>query len=373
VTGEAEPGSPEKPARLRHMPAWLPQNPAILIVKLSAVGDVVHTLPALLAIRQAYPGARIGWAVHPGAANLLEGHPALDELITIPRRPGIRGMRAVSASLKGGGGRWDCAIDFQGLTKSGIAALLSGAPKRVGFAGANSRELNRVFINESVIPRQVNVIRMNLELLEALGIADSRAIAELHWTDADEAKVRAWAAATGAAGERFLFVDPFAGWKSKLWAEENWVQLACLAHEALGFRILIFYGPGERDHAGQLASRIEARRCPCVLAPNTTLRQYAALVRLHGAAIVAGDTGPMHIAAAAGVPTVAMFGPSSAVRNAPAFSNARYAVLQDESQPCAGTFARECPHHQAGACMATIEPPMVLEKLQNLLQELPPA
>lgn len=353
-------------------PSWLPERPRILIVKLSAVGDVVHTLPALNRLRQAYPGATIGWAVHPGAFNLLQGHPDIDELLLIPRRlGGLSGMRAMAAaigSLRGPRGRrWHCVIDFQGLTKSGLAAWLSFAPRRIGFAGEDSRELNSLFINERVCPSEQNVIRKNLELLRPLGIAPGEAIAHFPCREEDRNVIFEWADRIGVLGERFVVIDPFAGWPSKLWPGNYWVELAWLVNHALNSRVMIFYGPGEREHADRLAWDMRARGCRCVLAPETTLRQYVALLLEHAGSMVGGDTGPMHIAAALGVPTVAMFGPSSAQRNAPAFSNAHYVALHDDSQPCAGSFVRRCPYHAPGGCMSGIEPRAVLDALKQLL------
>ena len=104
-----------------------------------------------------------------------------------------------------------------------------------------------------------------------------------------------------------------------------------------------------------------------MLPPETTLRQYVALLQGYGAAMVAADTGPMHIAASQGVPVVALYGPSDPGRNSPVFDGARFRTLQDASQTCAGTFARQCRHHESGQCMATLSADMVVEALGQLL------
>jgi len=340
------------------------------MVRLSAVGDVVHTLPALNALRAAMPGAHIAWAVQRGAANLLEGHPQLDQVILLPRRPGGKGsppLRELLSSIRADGARWDVAIDFQGLAKSGVITRLSGARQRIGFSGSASREGNFLFMNRRVTPKTVNVITMNLELLAPLGVQATDARAVLHTTPQDEEKIVAWAGREGVTGEKFLVLDPFAGWVTKKWETPKWLTVARRAQGELGLRPLVFYGPGEREAAGALAGAMREHRSDPVLAPDTTLREYVALVRAHGAAIVAGDTGPMHIAAAAGVPAVAIFGPSDSRRNAPAFAGARYETLQDFTQPCAGTFARTCRHHDPGLCMHGVSAEETLEALARLV------
>lgn len=340
----------------------------ILIVKLSAVGDVVHALPALNALRLHFPDAHIGWVAHPGPCNLLEGHPQLDELIALPRKSGPGQDRgAAIRQLKST--RWDVAIDFQGLTKSGVVAWMSRAPQRIGFRGAASREINTLFMTTRVRPTSTAVIQMNLELLQPLGIHDVPARAVLHWTDQDAQRVDDWARANGLQHGEALIIDPFAGWESKLWSEQNWMEVAHEVHRRWNVRPIVFHGPGEEQHAEELARKIVAAGTPALVAPKTTLREYSALAARYGGLIVAGDTGPMHIAAAAGVPTVALFGPSDSRRNAPTFEGARFEVLQDFTQPCATTFARHCKHHAPGQCMSTLTPDIVLAAAAKLKGE----
>lgn len=344
----------------------LPASPRILIVKLSAVGDVVHTLPALNAMRRHYPHAHIGWAVQPGAANLLEGHPQIDELIVLPRRLHLNTIREVRQQLRSTGG-WDIATDFQGLTKSGAVAWLSGAKTRLGFAGAESRELNRLFMTNRVATSAVQVLQKNLQLLAPLGVsADTPTEAQLHVTDLDREKLAIWAREQQIEHQRLLVLDPFAGWETKLWPNDKWVEISNRAFRDHGLRSLIFWGPGEEENARVLAAQIASEARP-IIAPPTTLREYVALLQSNANAVVAGDTGPMHLAAAAGVPVVAIYGPSDSRRNAPAFANASYELLQDFAQPCAGTFARKCRFHAPGRCMDTITPEQVVDALAGLI------
>lgn len=344
----------------------------ILIVKLSAVGDVVHSLPALDALRRARPDAHIGWAAHGGAAKLLRGHPQIDELVVVPRRVGgPRDVLAARAALRAGG-RWDCAVDMQGLSKSGWWAWVSGARRRIGFAGPASREINALFMTERVRPpAEFTVIRMNLALVEPLGAQAAGARAILPEVAADAQAVAGWARDAACGGERFVLLDTFAGWETKLWPRERWVEVALRAGEAHGLRSLVTHGPGQQPDAEALAKAIADAGGRAVVAPPTTLGEYCALVRAHATAIVGADTGPVHLAAALGVPTVMLFGPSDSRRNAPEFAGARYDTLQDFTQPCTGTFDRRCRHHAPGECMSALTPEHVVAALGRLLVQQP--
>ena len=150
----------------------LTARPRILIVRLTAIGDVIHTVPVLCALRRSLPHAEITWVVEGHAGDLIEGHPALDRLVRVPRKwlKSPRTVWAVRRQLRRL--RCDVALDIQGLTKSAVAAWLSAAPRRIGFGGVDGRELSRLLNNRLVTPTSEHVIDRNLELLRPLGIAD---------------------------------------------------------------------------------------------------------------------------------------------------------------------------------------------------------
>ncbi|MHB8900022.1 MAG: glycosyltransferase family 9 protein, partial [Thermoguttaceae bacterium] len=146
------------------------ENPRILIVRLTAIGDVLHGLPVLCALRDRFPQAQIGWMVEGRAGTLLEGHPALDRLIAVPRfwlkSPGtIRQVRRALHEFAP-----EIAIDVQGLTRSALAAWLSGAKRRIGFGCEKGRELSRWLNTELVRSTAPHIIDANLELLRPLGV-----------------------------------------------------------------------------------------------------------------------------------------------------------------------------------------------------------
>jgi ADP-heptose:LPS heptosyltransferase len=204
------------------------------------------------------------------------------------------------------------ALDLQGLTKSAVAARLSGAARRIGFDGADGRELSRWLNNELVPPTATHVVDRCLELLAPLGISGARARFELEDTPADAQAAGALLKARQLT--RFAIVNPGAGWPSKRWPLE---RLAAVARH-LGTRhalrsLVVWAGDEERAWAEQIVAYAAGH---AVLAPATSLRELAAVAR-RAALFVSADTGPLHLAAAVGTPCVGLFGPMPAERNGP--------------------------------------------------------
>jgi ADP-heptose:LPS heptosyltransferase len=306
---------------------------------------------------------------------LLKDHPQLDDLIIVPRRwKDVRaqgGFAQVVGRLRSR--RWDAVLDLQGLAKSGFLSWLSGARLRVGLGGPDSREGNGLFMHRrSPVPvAGTNIVRINLSVLGALGLDPEGipATAVLPDRDEDREPIVHWARTTGIDGERFLVLDPFAGWETKIWPTEKWGETLRVAQKLTGLRTLVLYGPSEALQAEELAGVLRRNHgVECMLAPPTTLGQASALLRGHAHAFLGGDTGPAHMAAALGVPTVVIFGPSCNQRNSPDFAGARFRTLQDRSHPCTNTFRRKCPLHQApGHCMDRTNPDQVMEALRSVL------
>jgi lipopolysaccharide heptosyltransferase I len=295
----------------------------ILIIKLGAVGDVIHTLPMLETLRGRFPKAHIGWAVEEAAAPILEGNPALSEIIRLERKK-LRGMSGLAyfrrwiQSLRSR--RFDTVLDPHHLFKSGLAAYASGASLRVGFR--KFREGNFIFMNRWVRPaaRYRHAVEKYLSLLEPLAIPESQWAFRfpLAWGPQDEEFIdRFWAqegfGRDGAKPETVVAVNPGASWPSKRWIPERYAELADRLAKEHGVRILILWGPGERPLAERISRAMNGKS---VIAPETTLKQLMALIK-RSRLLITGDTGPLHMAAALGVPTVALFGPSDPVRNGP--------------------------------------------------------
>jgi heptosyltransferase-1 len=294
----------------------------ILFVKLGSIGDVVHTLPALAAVRSAVPGAEVSWVVERGAAEILRDNPLLKTLIEVDtkglRRQPMSGetlaatrrqLRRLRASP------FDLALDFQGLIKSAFVARLSGARRRVGFDRAFLREpASRFLLTETVnVPARTHVIRKNLALaagalrVELPTDADSFefpvAVSREHEREADEVVQQ--------IGQRFIILNPGGGWPTKLWDAERFGALADAVWNEFRVRSVITYGPGESELAGRVAS---ASRSGAAFAASPSLKGFFALAR-RASLYVGGDTGPTHLAVAAGTPVVGLFGPTEWWRN----------------------------------------------------------
>lgn len=284
-------------------------SPRILIVRLSAMGDVIHGIPVLCALREALPDAFLAWVVEGAMGDVLEGHPALDELVRVPRRwwkspREVWGMRRRMRQLK-----FDVVIDLQCLSKSAIAGWLSGAPRRIGKAGEHGRELSRMFNNELVEAGGTHVIEHYLSMLRPLGIKSPTVRFDMPERAAEAQPIDSFLRASGLAGQRFAVLNPGAGWPSKMWPAERYGELAQHLYRTHGMRSVAAWGlPAELPLAETIVAASDGH---ATVAPPTSMMELGALCR-RAALFVGSDTGPMHLAVAVGTPTVSMHGPSRA-------------------------------------------------------------
>ncbi|RMG49370.1 MAG: lipopolysaccharide heptosyltransferase I [Acidobacteria bacterium] len=292
----------------------------ILIVKLSSIGDVIHTLPALAALRRRFPEARISWIVERSSASLLRDHPYLDDLIEIDTRlwrrrwssPSTwRQMRSALTALRAH--RFDVGLDFQGLLKSGLVLFLSGARRRIGFETACLREKpSALFLTEQVpVSDEVHVIEKNLALVRALG-AEPGADYEFPLAISEEDRHVVAHRLQSLAVESFAIVNPGGNWKGKRWAPENYAAICDYLWAEHGLVSVITHAPGEEALAEEVSRRARGSAIPFAC----TLKQLAVLAD-RARLFIGGDTGPLHLAAARRTPIVAIFGPTPAGRNGP--------------------------------------------------------
>jgi lipopolysaccharide heptosyltransferase I len=319
----------------------------ILIVKLGAIGDVVHTLPALACLRRAMPGARIAWAVERGgAAKLLQGNTLIDNLIELDLRGWRKSLMNAETQLairKAMAGlrkeRFDLSLDFQGLLKSAMVARLARVPRRIGFARAALREPASAFmLTERVMADDDDhIIKKNLKLVEHLGCDISGEYEfPIAISDDDERFARQQLDRFGGS---FAMLNPGGGWPTKLWGADGFAAIADRLWEDRGIRSAVTYGPGEESLA---LSVVELTRTKAAVAVDATLKQFFALAR-QAKLFIGGDTGPMHLAAAAGAPVVAIFGPTSARRNGP--FGADDVVIERLDLDCrTDCYRRSCSH-----------------------------
>jgi lipopolysaccharide heptosyltransferase I len=294
----------------------------ILIVRLSALGDIIHALPVLFAIKRELPSVSVDWLVEDSYASVLALVPELDRRIIVrAKSPG-----GVDEAIRFGGGglgylravsflraqRYDAALDLQGLIKSAVWARLSGAKRVIGFKRGYLREPQAVrFYSETVMPPQSgHVIDKNLSVLSALNVPDSPMTIRLQAAAAPDV-VAAIAAAGGPC--KFIVLNPGAAWPNKRWPADRFGAVAAALFRRTRLRSLITWGPSERELA---ESVVASSGGAAKLAPATSVADLAVLLR-DAAVVVSGDTGPLHIAAAMGTPLVGLYGPTWPERNGP--------------------------------------------------------
>jgi lipopolysaccharide heptosyltransferase I len=334
----------------------------ILIVRLSAMGDVVHVLPMLAALREARPGAQIGWLVEERAASLLDAHPQLDRVWVWPRgritellRTGrvlaaLRVVRDFARDLRAQ--RYEVAVDAQGNARSSALAWLSGAPRRIGLAHGYAREGAGFLYTDRVVPaqaRQLKVVRA-LELLRPLGIETRGARAVLGIPE----RAREWARAQIEAlgGRPAVAIHPGVSdfGAIKQWDPVRFGGTASRLAREHGARCIVTWGPGERALAEQVVSTSEGA---AQLAPQTaSILELAALYECCDL-VIGADTGPIHLAAALGVPVVGLYGPKDPEMYAPwdARTGAAATVVRRQVH-CSPCLRRTCPNV---ICMPAIQ------------------
>ena len=279
------------------------KSPRILITRLSAVGDCVHTMPLVGALRKHFPRAFIAWVTQGGPATLLHNYPGLDRVIVVPRGylKSVSTVWRVRRELRSL--NFNIAIDPQSLTKSSILGWLSGARHRIGFAAPQGRELALWLNSDRIHPRRTHVVERYLELLRPL-VGDTPLSAEFQLPHSCQPAVDAFMNRLGNS-PKFAVINPGAGWDSKLWLPERFAEVAqhLLQHHNLP-SVVVWAGEREQAWAEQIVRESQGA---AIMAPDTTLPELAAILR-RAQLCVAADTGPLHLAAAVDTPCVGLYG-----------------------------------------------------------------
>jgi len=336
-------------------PVASPRFASLLIVRLSAMGDIIHTLPAVALLREAFPRATLGWLIEERWSELLcaphyprsgprsAQRPLVDRVHTVDIAKWRRALfsfntwQQVAASGRDLRSlKYDAIVDFQGAVRSVLLARRSGAP--VVFGDAKPREgAARMFYTERISTRGTHVVEQAVELSGAL-ISSASASAALvdpveFPVDPDAEKKISDLMDVKNGPKDFVILNPGAGWGAKMWPAERYAEVAtALATD--GVRSLINYGPGEEALAVavEAGSSGAARKLSCSVSELISLTRRARL-------FIGGDTGPMHLAAALKIPVVAIFGPTNPARNGP-FGN-RSIVLRSAVSTTDHTRYRE--------------------------------
>lgn len=284
-------------------------EPRFLVVRLGSLGDIVHTFPAVAALRESFPRAEIIWITHPRWKVLVESGGLASNVTTVETRS-LSSLRETIGFIRARG--WDASIDYQGLWKSAGLPFLGGVKRRIGFSWEAIREYGvPVLYTERVRPASSHIVEQNGELSLQAGAKKKVANVSLRVRDEDTFKVRAILQKQGI--DRYVVLSPGGGWRSKCWPAERYGALCGRIFGDLKLRCVINYGPGEENLAEEI-SRIAGKAEPLRYTGN--LGELMALLK-NATCLVGGDTGPMHLGVALGTPTVALFGPTNPERNGP--------------------------------------------------------
>lgn len=288
-----------------------------LIIRLSSLGDIVHTAKAAAMIRGAFPDATMDWLVDRAWVGLFTGCADFREIIAMDRASG-RSLFATIRRIRSA--RYSCIVDFQGLYKSALLAYLAGAPRRIGLARGFAREPGAALLyTDRVAPPPGHVVDQNCALARAAGPGPGRCRAgggESHRWGFPQCTIPPAETARRAAScdvRHFFVVNPGGGWRSKCWPADRYGILCRELAGRYGIRAVVNHGPNEQDLADAVV------RAAAPLEPIRFCGQIPELISLLAGAkfVVAGDTGPLHLANALGAPVIGLYGPTDPARTGP--------------------------------------------------------
>lgn len=352
-------------------PIAIPPDARILVVRLSAIGDIVFASPLVSALRRACPEGHIAWLVQPECRALLDYHPGLDETIVCPlghwrrlwrerryRELG-RGVRALGDTLRQG--RFDLALDLQGLLKSGLLARLSGAPDRIGLG---SREGSQALMTR-IVPRGGNSRRIGSEYLflaETLGLPTDQFEMAVYYGAAD-AEFAQEVLSRERLASGYAALCPFTTRPQKHWFEDRWAKLATRLRADLGVTPVLLGGPRDREAAERMVDAADG--LVVNLTGRTSLTEAAALID-RADLLVAVDTGLGHMGIALGTPSLMLFGSTCPYLESTR-ANARVLYHRLDCSPC----KRRPTCGGAFTCMREIQVGEVLAAARDVIGQAP--
>ena len=327
----------------------------LLVVKTSSLGDVIHALPVVQAIKDAAPHLALGWVVRRRCADILTGNPAIDHLYVLPDKPSLRELFTLRHELQLA--RYDIALDMQGLSLSGLVTRLSGAPVRAGWD--RNREGNALFLTHPIVSgkaKDAHEVDLLYGFAYALGVhvPHSEFTPQPYLAAENAAKAEAW---LSSLPRPRIALNVGASRAYKRWPLENWIEVAQALTQA-GQSIVFVGDKTDAETVVQITPNLSENFVS--LAGKTTLRELASVLAACDL-LVSGDSGPMHLAVAVGTPTVAIFGATNPARHGP--YGARNTALHD---PVLGllTPGKRPTAAEGAACMARVTPERVLAAIQ---------
>ena len=325
-----------------------------LILRLSAVGDVIRTLPAVKALKENHSSSEIAWIVEEPSRTLLESQPEIDKVILFPRKrwaEGLKSPRRIWRTFREMGEfilnlrrqKFDVALDFHGILKSGLLSFLSGAPKRIGFDRRSSKEGNSLFSNLKVNLPQERISRFhrNLALLRGIGLEIKNYNPGLHVPSEDREYVDSFfSSLTPFPKGPWIAIHPGTSAKTsfKRWMPDRYSQLADRLIHELQATVIFTWGPGELILVENIQKGMKESS---IVGPTTqSLTQLAEVLRRCNL-YIGGDTGPMYIASLVGIPLVVVYGPTDPILYEP-FGLHRKVMKEVGCNPCYPYRKRSC-------------------------------
>ena len=335
----------------------------ILIVKLSAIGDVIHALPVVPALKKCFPQARITWVVEKPAYDILTNNPYIDEIIIFDKANFktlgglLRHAPEFVAKLKAR--RFDLALDLQGLFKSSAIVFLSGAGTRLVYE--NAREGSQLLSRRVVGSYSAgHVVERYLDVVRGLGCQVDQPVFPVVITADEVKRTRSIMAHAGLSeGTPYVVMALGANWPNKIWPAEKFAELCDRLYTAEKFIPVVIGGPGDGPLLARLLAKVQIP--PISLVGKTSLKQLAYVIK-NASAFVGGDTGPMHLSAALDIPTIALMGPTDQIRNGP-YGNTHRVILADRQ--CIGCWQRKCS--EGWDCLASISVETVYSQLLEII------
>lgn len=340
----------------------------ILLIKMSSLGDILHTLPFAAALRKRYPRAKITWLVHPQFAGFVPDAPIIDEVLYFDKvkfnKLGIAGKLSYYSEMKEllHSKHFDLVIDMQGLFKSAMMAAISGCSNRIGYcemregSGLVSKSIIGAHCKEHVIERYLDVARYLGAEIDEVEFPMPNLTKEWESVKA-KLSVAGW-----KANAEYIVIVPGARWVTKEWPPEHYGELAKLLVDE-GKYVVLAGGPDEKVKGAKIAELAQSDKV-IDMTGGTTLRELAALIK--GCSFyVSGDTGPLHFAAALKKPLVAMYGPTKADRTGPYGSNNSTIIMTPAK--CVGCLKKHCKDWH---CMHDITPERVYQAYKEKVNSL---
>ena len=343
----------------------MPDLKNVLIVKLSAIGDVIHALPVSYALKETYPDVKITWVVEPPAYELLKMNPYVDKIIVFHKKE----FKSLGGFLSHIGPfrqllqqeQYDAVLDLQGLFKSAAIAYLAQAPIKLGMC--NMREMSDKVSRPVVGPHaQGHIVERYLDVARALGCRVEQVRFPLQVPERDQALAEAlFQQAHADMANPYVALPVGANWPNKRWPEKNFAELCDWLYAQRLIPVLLGGGAVDTQRAAVICQQAEIP--PVDLVGRTSFPQLTYILQQAELAI-GGDTGPVHLAAGVGTPTIMLMGPTDANRNGP-YAQPENAIEVD--RPCRGCWQRACPDGQD--CLAAITVAEVEARIHTVLNE----